>query len=148
MKKILLLAFLLSTNLFAADYKLTKEEFLKKFDANQITLNLTPIWNLPPNYIKDFLARTKTHYANFKDQMFYMGIVDSNKYRYHIYYEWTDRGCVWGVSDMSLYKEISDQKAWAQANEDYNSWSKIDNSYCEKLLGITIPSSKGLSKIK
>lgn len=146
--KFLITLLLIAQTAFAVEFELSKDEFLKKFENNTLTLERSPIIaGLPPTAIKQLIEGQKKQFSSFKDEMFYAGILTTNTYRYFIFYEWYDRGCVFGKTQMSKYKNVSDKLAYERALEENKTYEKIDNKYCEKLLNIKIPSSKGLFEL-
>jgi hypothetical protein len=149
MKKIIsIICFMLISFNSYAEFKLSKDEFLKKIDAKTITLQKTPIIaGLPPNAIQKLIEGQKTRYTSFKDEMFYVGYIETNEYRYFVFYEWYDRGCIFGSTQMSQYKNVPDEVAGGRAVAENKTYEKIDNKYCENMLGIQIPSSKGLFQL-
>lgn len=147
-KTFLITLLIISQSAFAIEFELSKEEFLNKFKNDTLILDRSPIIaGLPPSAIKELIQGQKKQFSSFKDEMFYAGILTTNTYRYFIFYEWYDRGCVFGKTEMSKYKNVSDKVAYERALEENKTYEKIDNMYCEKLLNIKIPSSKGLFEL-
>lgn len=144
-----ILILLFSSSIYSADYKLTKSEFLKKFEDGSIKLERTPmISGVQPEVLQRLVESNKKKYPSFKDQMFYVGYIESNKYRYFIFYEWFDRGCMFGSTVIGMFKDVKDDEtAGKMAKEENKTYEKIDTKYCEKVLGIDIPSEKGLIAI-
>lgn len=154
---------LISNSVFATDILMKSSEFLKKLDAKQLIVEKYPlIPNVPPQYIEQFKQSQKKAYPNFKDEMVYTGTVTSRDYVYGIFYEWYNRGCVFYVrfsremkpitekynkSKSESEKEALNKQAYEIAMKEASLMEKIDSSYCEKILGITLPASKGLFKL-
>lgn len=133
---------------FAKDYKLTKDEFLKKIDEGRVTLEKTPIANVPENIRPQLVASQKKQFPQFEEEMWYVGYVQSDNFRYFVFYEWYNRGCIFGISEPSKYGK-DNQQNWTQAAKEMQSYEPIDKKYCEKYLGIDLPdgSLKGSSQL-
>lgn len=152
----ILIVYLLAGSLaFAKDYQLDKKEFLDMLDKGRITLEKSPITpGIPPELVKYMIEQQKKEFPGFKDEMYYAGYVDTNDYRYFIFYEWFGRGCVFGSSHSAAFRKVTDQTTGGKMAEKENSgYESIDHRYCEKVLGITIPERalpriSGASKVK
>jgi hypothetical protein len=132
---------------FAKDYKLTKSEFLSRFDSGSLTLEKAPAVAAHPTMVQKLIDSQKKEFPGFKDEMFYVAYTKSNKYTYFIFFEWYNRGCVYGVTEPDQFKSGSSEAQANKAVAERDSYEKIDKKYCEKALGITLNSSSGLVKI-
>lgn len=139
---------LLGFSIQARDYKLDKETFLKRIDENRISLDKAPIADLPQNMKPQILAAQKSEYPDFREEMWYVAYIDSNKYRYFVFYEWYHRGCIYGVTEPKLYKDKETEKNTKLALKEYRSYVSIKNKYCEKALGVSLPPGGLLRKSK
>lgn len=144
---ILSLIFFLAIPSYAKDYKLTKSEFLSRFDSGSLTLEKSPVFAAHPNFVQQLIDSQKKEFPGFKDEMFYMAYTKSNKYMYFIFFEWYNRGCVFGISEFGAFKSGSDDSLTNKALAENDSYEKIDKKYCEKALGLTLNSSSGLIKV-
>lgn len=148
--KLLVLPLILISSLaFAKDYKMDKGEFLSRLDAGTLTLERTPMSNFPDNLLTQFLTSQKKEFPGFKDEMFYVGYVKSTDYLYMVFYEYYDRGCVFGVSEPKKFQGTgsSDNSKGEMAKAELNSYQKIDKKYCEKVLNLTNLPSGGLTRV-
>lgn len=148
MKKLIILSLLfVSTVSWAKDYKLSKSEFLSRLDQGTITLERVPVMAAAPELIERSLISQKKEFPGFKDEMFYVSYVKSNEFTYFVFYEWYNRGCIFGITEPKSYPRASSDKArGSMANEEMNSYEKIDTKYCEKVLGTSLPIG-GLTRI-
>ena len=130
---------IISLSAFAKDYKLSKSEFLERFDKGTLALEKAPVIAASPDLIERFINSQKKEFPGFMDEMFYVGYVKSNSFTYIIFYEWYNRGCIFGVTEPSAFERASsDEVRGTLATEEYNNYLPIDRKYCEKLLGISI----------
>lgn len=132
---------------YAKDYKLTKDEFLSRVEKGDITLDRTPVLSLPPDVTKVAIEGQKKEFPGFREEMWYVGNINSNKYTYFIFFEWYGRGCIFGMTEPAKYKGAEGKKGGELAQKENDSYEKIDKKYCEKALGITIHNSGGLPRI-
>ena len=139
MRAILLLSLFFVFSAQAKDFKLDKDTFLKRVDENRISLDKSPVANIPDSIKPQLLASQKKQFPGFQEEMWYAAYIDSDKYRYYVFYEWYNRGCVFGISEPSKYKKGDDSANNAAAVKEYQSLVKIDERYCEKALGIKVP---------
>ena len=145
MKYFVLISLLFSSLAFAKDYKLSKNEFLKKLDEGRVSLDKTPLNNIPEQIFPQLIQKMKQQYPDFQREMWYVAYIDSNNYRYFVFYEWYNRGCIFGIQETKKYgKNNADN--WMQAAKEMQSYSAIDKKYCEQALGITLKKG-GLNKI-
>lgn len=146
--KLVLPLLLIASSVLAKDYKMDKSEFLSRLDSGSITLERTPMSPLPDNLLTQFLASQKKEFPGFKDEMFYVGYIKSNNYIYMVFYEYYDRGCVFGVSEPKKFQGSgSDAAKGEMAKAEMNSYQKIDKKYCEKVLNLSNLQSGGLTRI-
>lgn len=142
-----LVPFLLSSGAWAKDYKLSKEEFLSRLDNGTITLEKAPIVAVPPNILEELIKSQRKEFPGFKDAMFYAAYVKSNEFTYFVFYEWYDRGCVFGITEPKKFKNGGSEQALGDAAVQENkSYEKIDKKYCEKAFNLTLTSG-GLVKV-
>ena len=148
MKRFIALSLLLiSVSAWAKDYKLSKSEFLSRLDQGTITLEKVPVMAAAPELIERSITSQKKEFPGFKDEMFYISYVKSNEFTYFIVYEWYNRGCIFGITEPKAYQRASsDQSRGSMATDEMNSYEKIDNKYCEKVLGTSLPVG-GLTRI-
>lgn len=133
---------------YAKDYELTKEELLRKIDNGTVSMEKAPVMSLPADAYRMIMESQKKEFPGFRDEMFYYSYVSSNEFRYMIFFEWYDRGCVFGkTKPVGSGKEMSGKAFYELAKKEKDSYEKIDKKYCEKLLGITIYNSGGLPRI-
>lgn len=145
--KLLVLGLLISLSAFAKDYKLSKSEFLSRLDQGTLSLEKTPSVVATPDYISRLISSQKKEFPGFKEEMFYVSYVKSNDYTYFIFYEWYNRGCIFGITEPKKYvRASSDESRGAMATAEMNSYERVDNKYCEKVLGTTLPSG-GLTRM-
>lgn len=138
------LAFSLSA--FGKDYKMTKDEFLSRVSGGTVTLEKTPSLAMAPELVSRVIDAMKKEFPGFKDEMFYIAYVKSTDFTYFLFYEFYDRGCIFGITEPKKYKNNSDEKNGSLAMDEYKSYQKVDKKYCEKALGISLPDGS-LSKI-
>ena len=144
MKLFLLTAILatISSPVWAKDYKLSKSEFLSRLDQGTITLEKVPSVAANPEIIQRLLDSQKKEFPGFKDEMFYVSYTKSNDYTYFVFYEWYDRGCIYGVTEPKAFERASsDASRGSMATDEKNSYETIDKKYCEKVLGTSLPDS-------
>lgn len=148
MKKIILLGLtFLSLSSFAKDYKLTKSEFLSRLDQGTLTLEKAPSIAVAPELIDRLITSQKKEFPGFKDEMFYISYVKSNDYTYFVFYEWYDRGCIFGSTEPKAYSRASsDEARGSLANNELKGYETIANKYCEKVLGVSLPEG-GLTRV-
>ena len=132
---------------YAKDYQLSKDEFLSKVEQGTITLERSPVLSLPADVTKIAIEGQKRDFPGFREEMWYVAYIKSNDYTYFIFFEWYNRGCVFGTTQPASFKGAEGKKGGELAKKEYESYSKIDKKYCEKALGITIHNTGGLPKI-
>ena len=103
MKYFVLISLLFSSLAFAKDYKLSKNEFLKKLDEGRVSLDKTPLNNIPEQIFPQLIQKMKQQYPDFQREMWYVAYIDSNNYRYFVFYEWYNRGCIFGIQETKKY---------------------------------------------
>lgn len=136
-----------STTSFAKDYQLTKSEFLSRIDSGSLNLEKAPAVAAHPNMIQQLIESQKKEFPGFKDEMFYVAYTKSTNFTYFLFYEWYDRGCVFGVTEPKKYANTSSDEAKGNlATAENKGYEKVDKKYCEKVLGITLQNG-GLIKI-
>ena len=147
MKFLIAFSLLFSSMAFAKDYKLSKSEFLSRLDQGTITLEKVPSVAANPELIDRLLTSQKKEFPGFKDEMFYVSYVKSNDFTYFVFYEWYDRGCIYGVTEPKAYSRASsDSSRGTLANNELSSYEKIDKKHCEKVLGVSLPDG-GLTRV-
>jgi len=135
----ILFLLIFSISAFAKDYKLSKDEFLERFDKGTLSLERAPVLAASPDLIERFIGSQKKEFPGFKEEMFYAGYVKSNAYTYILFYEWYNRGCIFGITEPKAFERASsDEARGSLAMEEYNNYLPIDKKYCEKLLGIKL----------
>lgn len=129
--------------------KLSKKDFLLRLDNNSLNLEKAPsVANLSQEIISGIIQSQKKEFPGFKEEMFYIAYVKSGNYTYFVFYEWYDRGCVFGSSDKRKYEGTKNGEALNDfAVEELKSYEKIHKKYCDKVLGIEVPAF-GLTRMR
>lgn len=146
--KLFLFFILISSNLFAKDYLLSRKEFLDRLDAGTLALDKAPIFTTTPDIIDRMIQAQKKEFPGFQDGMFYYAYVKSNAYTYFVFYEWYRRGCVWGYTEDKKYQNASsDETRGSMATAEQENYEKIDKKYCTQILGLEHIGDSGLTRI-
>lgn len=144
MKNLLVALFLIlnfSVSFADSDPKLSKADFLKLVDMNQITFEknfLLPLKDkgkdgktihLNKNQV---MSMFKAKYPTMKDEYFYVPYKRTNRWEYTIFYEWPNRKCYFRAEEFERKNGEMYYKSFDPKGE------QIDIKYCEKAYGIKI----------
>ena len=137
-----------AASLAFADYELNKSELLQKIDNGTVSMEKSPVMSLPADLYRITIENQKKEFPGFREEMFYYAYVNSNNMRYMIFFEWYDRGCIFGkTKPMGTDSKLSGKAFYELSKKENESYEKIDKKYCEKLLGLTIHNSGGLPRM-
>jgi len=130
-KAFLLCLMTLSTLVYARDHRVTKEEFLDLVIKGSISLERSPIWALPPNYIDKIFETEKKKWPALKEEMLYYYYYNDNKFRYTLNIDWSYPSCLLRIEEVDPTIGKPNAKTLDPVGQT------IDKKYCEKVFGIT-----------
>jgi hypothetical protein len=137
MKKLVLLFLSISffsSLSFGEEFKLTKDEFLKKLEMGTVTMSKDPLFPGLSEGMKNGAAEMyKAKYPNFQSAYLFVPTVRTNKYCYSVVYEWPLHKCVFRIDTVS-----KDPKKPIKREDVDIEGTVVDKKYCEMAYGIKI----------